>query len=128
MLTAATPEILLRRRIAANYSLLEPSGNGFRSDQADDLMKDVVTENLTSNQDYSGTPTPSRDLSSYLSVAADASAGPTVEMSYSWANVLTVLQDIQAATKAAGNEVFFYIPPSAGALTFLTRTGEPGAT
>jgi hypothetical protein len=90
------------------------------------MMKAVVTANLVTNADYSGTPAPSRTIS-FLSVQAGTGVGPTVQKAFSWANVLQILQELQAASKAADNEVFFFFEwGGRGNLQFTTRTGEPG--
>lgn len=100
---------LLQRRIAAYYAgEAETSVSG----TADDLMKEAVRDQLIDNADYSGTPDPARDIDSYgFSVQADTSDGPTINKGFAWRNLLTVLQDMQADSKAQGTEVFFGIVP-----------------
>lgn len=112
---------LLNRRIVAYYA---GSANAEITDYADDMMKTVVTDNMISNADYSGTPSPARDIDDYgFSVEADASDGPSLTKGFSWRNVLTVLQDLQADSKAQGTEVFWgVIPTSETAMQFRTWT------
>jgi len=101
---------ILRRRITAFYA---GEAEVLKTDYADDMMKEAVTENLVDNADYSGTPSPARDIDSYgFSVQADASAGPSMTKGFAWRNLLAVLQDIQADSKANGSEVFFGIVPT----------------
>jgi len=126
ILTASTAEIFLRRRIAAYYSAQEPTATTHKEEAADDIMKDIATDNLVTNADYSGTPTQSRTIS-FITVQADSSAGPTVRKEFAWQNCLQTMQDLQAASKAAGTEVFFFFNSSGkGNLEFRTRTSEPG--
>ena len=110
---------LLSRRIAAEYS---GEAETTMTNQADDMMKAIVTDHFIDNSDYSGTPSPTRSISTHgYSVAADLSSGPTQSKSFAWRNVLTVLQEIQATSKAQGKEIFFgWIPTSETAAQFRT--------
>jgi hypothetical protein len=111
----------LARRIVAYYA---ESAQAEMTDQADDMMKEVVRDNFIDNADYSGTPSPARDIDSYgLSVAGNLAAGPSLARGFAWRNVLGTLQDIQAASKTAGTEVFFgIIPTSETTMQFRTWT------
>jgi len=118
---------LLRRRISAYYAGAAESS--FSSDYVDDGMKQIFTDNFIDNADYSGTPSPARDIDAYgFSVAPDLSAGPQLSKAFSWRNVLAILQDLQAESKANGSEVFFgLVGVSETAAQFRTYTGQPGA-
>ena len=94
---------LLDRRVVAYYA---GSSESLKTDYADDMMKEIFTENFLTNADYTGT-TPPRSLAPYLSVQRDLSQGDSITKGFSWKNCLTVFQDIQATTKALGTEVFF---------------------
>lgn len=117
---------LLGRRISAYYAGATESS--FSSDYVDDAMKQLVTDNFVDNADYSGTPSPARDIDSYgFSVQADLSAGPQLSKAFSWRNVLVILQDLQAESKANGTEVFFgVVDTSETTQEFRTATGQPG--
>jgi hypothetical protein len=112
---------LLKRRIVAYYAGESETG---MTDNADDMMKAIVTDNFVDNADYSGTPSPARDIDSYgFSVAGDLSDGPSLTRAFAWRNVLDTLQDIQAASKTAGTEVLFaVVPTSETAAQFRTYT------
>jgi hypothetical protein len=127
VLQGVSLEDLLRRRIAPYYA---GSPEVDVSGPADNLMKQVVRDNLASNDDYASTaPDPSRDLSDNgLSVEADESLGPTISKGFSWQNVLSALQAMQAASRAAGVEVFFALEATGeSTMRFITTVGQPGA-
>lgn len=106
------------------------AGNAFtdKVDFADDMAKTLIRENLgTLAADTD------RDLSAYLSVAADAGLGALMRKSdMSRRLVLPVLQEIAEASAAAGSYLAFDIvcvtPPSQGtvSLEFRTYTGQRG--
>lgn len=111
---------LLTRRIVAYYA---GSAQSQKTDLADDMMKEIVTQNLFTDADYSG-GTPARDIAAQgFGVQSDLGAGPSLTKGFSWRNVMRVLQDLQAASKAAGTEVFFgMVPTSETAVEFRTWT------
>ena len=113
---------LLERRIVAYYA---SSAEALATGTADDLMKKVARENFVDNADYSGTPSPTRSITAQgFSVQADATAGPSLTMGYSWKSALTVCNNLQAASKKAANEVFFAVEPtSETTMEFRTWTG-----
>jgi hypothetical protein len=95
---------LLNRRISA-YA----AGTAYvdKSDQADDLIKAIVRENLGSLA-----VTAARDLSGMnFTVAPDWSLGPTVEKKFSWKNVLGTIKDVADASREAGTELYFDVEP-----------------
>lgn len=109
---------LLARRIVAYYA---DSAEALKTDLADDMMKEIITENFVTNADYSGTPSPTRTLAGAFSVQADTSLGTSITKGMSWRNVLDALQDIQSDTKERGDETFFgVITVSETALQFQT--------
>jgi hypothetical protein len=103
---------LLSRRIVAYAA---GSSQASKTDQADDMMKAVVRENLGS----SATDT-DRDLSDYLSVAPDTGAGPSLSMTFPRENVLKVCQDISQAAAEAGTPVYFDVVAAGDDLQFVT--------
>ena len=118
---------LLARRITAYYA---SEAETDMTDYADDMMKAVVTDNFIDNADYSGTPSPARDIDSLgLSVQGDLSDGPSISKSFAWRNILNVLQDIQATSKAAGTETFFgVVPLTESTMQFRTWTTRQDRT
>lgn len=117
---------LLERRIVAYYA---GSAQAEVSGAADNLMKEVVRDNLGSDSttDYAGNSITTRDLSSTVTVTADASAGPSISLAFAWTNVLSALQKIQSASRKAGTEVFFgMVAPTPGSFEFHTRVGRWG--
>lgn len=113
-------EILKRRVVTYNANDI---GYGYQIDQADDAMKAVMRQN------YGTLATAARNISAYLSIDDDISAGPAIEMDVSWKYVLDVLRDMANAAFQLGTSLFFEIvatnPP--GGLTFRVFTFARGA-
>jgi len=99
-----------------------------QTDQADDLMKSLVDENLGANSLTAGGRAVAANVSStYFSVQADAAAGPSITKGMSYRNVLDVLREIADAARAAGTEVYFGIVPTGeSTFEFRTKTGQWG--
>ena len=122
---------LLRRRIVAAYS---GSAQASKTDFADDMMKEVVTESIADG--VAPTPDAGTRVWSNLSVQADASAGPTITKSFSFDKLLSgsgsgVLAVLAEAAREAGTEVFFSVEPNSvtgSSITFQFRTtiNQPG--
>jgi hypothetical protein len=122
---------LLRRRIVAAFS---GSAQASKTDYADDMMKEVVTQALADG--VTPTPTAGTRVWANLSIAADLSLGPTITKSFPFDPLLSsssqgVLIQLAKAAREAGTEVFFDIVPnvvSANSITFQFRTyvGQPG--
>ena len=109
---------ILKRRIVAYYA---GSSQAEKTDYADDMMKEIITENFVTNNDYSGSPTTTRTLAGNFSVQANTSLGTSITKGMAWRNVLDALQDIQSDTKERGDETFFgIIPVSETELKFQT--------
>lgn len=119
---------LLARRIVAYYA--DSAQSSMATTEADDMMKEIVRDNFIDNADYSGTPSPARDIDTYgFSVASDTSAGPTLSKSFAWRIVLNTLQDIQAASRVDGPEVFFgFVPVTETTAQFMTWVDPPDRT
>ncbi len=121
----------LRRRIVAAFAA---SAQAAKTDFADDMMKEVVTQSIADG--VAPTPTAGTRVWSNLSIQADASVGPTITKSFpfdkllsgSGSGVLSVLAD---AAREAGTEVFFSIEPnvvtgSSISFQFRTTINQPG--
>lgn len=112
-----TNELLARRIVA----FAATTSQAAKTDYADDMMKEVVDENL-------GPATPATARRYPITIQSDLSAGTSITKAFSWQNVLTTLQGIQASSKTDGTEVFFAMKPlSPTAFQFQTHTGQPGA-
>jgi len=76
-----------------------------KTDQADDIMRAVMRENLGASA------TSSRDRSSYLTIGGDLAQGPNVSKSFAWQSVLTVLQDLRGQALIKGTKIYFDLVP-----------------
>lgn len=117
-------ELLLRRVIAyyAGHARAE------QSDQADDLLKNFVDENLGASATTGGGRKTTANISStYFSVEADAAAGVSQTKAASYRLLLDVLREVSDAARADGTQVYFGIAPvDANSFQFRTRTGQWG--
>ena len=96
-------DLLLRRIAAYDAGTSETS----KSDYADDMMKEIVSENLASDATDSD-----RDLSGLnVTVAGDSSLGPGVEKGFAWRNILDTLIDIAGMAKETGTRLYFDMVP-----------------
>lgn len=122
---------LLRRRIVAAYA---SSAQASKTDYADDMMKEVVTQAIADG--VAPTPTAGTRVWSNLSIAADVSAGPSITKSFPFDYLMTpagsgVIPLLQKTAKENGTEVFFDIVPNAvgtNSISFMFQTyiGQPG--
>lgn len=132
--TIKGPDIndLLRRRIVAAYS---GSSQANKTDNADDMMKEVVTEALSDG--VAPIPTAGTRVWDDLSVASDLSKGPTITRGIAWKWLLTesgqgVLPTIaKAAKEEDGTDLFFAVVPdvvgsNSISFRFETYTGQIG--
>lgn len=122
---------LLRRRIVAAHT---SSSQASKTDYADDMMKEIVTEALADGID----PTPDAGTRVWdnLNVQSDLGLGPTLTKEFAWGRLLSisgsgVLPGIARAAREAGTEVFFDIVPNAVSSTsitfeFRTYIDQPG--
>lgn len=118
-------EYLLTARVVAYYA---GHARAEQTDQADDLMKAVVSQNLGSSATTGGGRKVNGALSStYFSVQGDAAAGPSISKAFSYRNVLDVLRELADAARTAGTEVYFgMVPTSESTFEFRTKTGQWG--
>lgn len=94
-----------------------------KTDNADDMMKAIIRENLGSL----ATDT-ARNLSAYISVAADVGTAPSIDKAFAWQNVLKVLQDIAKASTQEGTYLAFdLVATNPNSLQFRTYTTQRGA-
>lgn len=118
----AVPAVqLIGRRIVAYASgTSQASKTGF----ADDLIKAIVRENFGSSA------TAVRDISAYMSVAANLGAGASVSKSFAWQRVESTIQALTDASAAATPSVsVFYdvvYDDTAAKFSFVTYTGQLG--
>lgn len=110
---------LLNRRIIYAYA---GSAGADKEDPADDVCKALVRENMGADVLDSA-----RDLSTYLTVAADISQAPSVIKKCAYRNLLQTLQEICQTSAALGTQLFFDITYSSyHAFVFRTYTGQLG--
>lgn len=124
---------LLWRRIVAAYTNSTQAKKSAM--EADDMMKEVVSESLLDTAD----PTPTFGTRAWanLTVQADATLGPQISKSFSFDKLLTfegggVLPALAKDAAERGTEVFFWIVPnvvSGDGITFQFRTyiNQPGS-
>lgn len=130
VLTQQGDEFVRLSAYSANFILDAPivayksaTSQAEKSDQADDMMKAIVRENLGSSASDSD-----RDLSTYITVDADSGDGPSTSKSFAHRNVLATLREIAQDADGQGTPLFFglaYDPTSLG-FTFSTRTQHWG--
>ena len=123
---------LLRRRIVAYYA--GETESTFTSTEADDLMKDLVTDALTDSNPAADAG--ERDFDGDLTVAGDLTDGPQLDKGCAWKPLLTdagggVLPALADASKVAGTSVFFdvvadSVSPTSITFQFRTYTTQPG--
>ena len=106
---------LLKRRIVAYAA---GSSQAVKSAAADDLMKAIVRENLSS----SATDTSRQLAASLFSVTANTSQAPTVAKAFSRRTVLDVLRDVADASATAGTYLAFDVVWNGTGLEFRTYT------
>lgn len=122
---------LMRRR---NVIAFADSAQASKTDFADDMMKEIVTESIADG--VAPTPDAGTRVWSDLSIASDLGLGPSLTRSFPWDRLLNssgqgVLANLAKAAKEAGTEIFFDIVPdvvtsSSISFQFQTFTGQPG--
>jgi len=130
-LTGVDCNDLLRRRIVAAYAEVAQAS---KTDFADDMMKEIVTESLADG--VAPVPTAGTRVWADLSVQADSSDGPTLTKGFAYDRLLYpsgggVLPSLAKAARTAGTEVFFDVQPATIASNsinyeFRTFTGQIG--
>ena len=108
---------LLNSRIIAYYA---GSSQSSKSDYSDDMMKEIVDENLVNPTDSD------RDVPN-LTIAADLSLGPEIDMAMARDNVFTACQDIAELATDRGTYLCFDVVRTArNTFQFRTYTGQRG--
>lgn len=130
VLEGKDPNDLLDRRIVDRYAGDSFSGvDGLEADRAMQQIFDITLGALA-DFDHDNDPRSwARDLVELGLIRRTQNAvdGPTIEKRFAWRNALATLQDIQAQTRAMGNETFFGIVPATPTLLeFRTWVGQPG--
>lgn len=106
---------LLRRRIVAYAA---GSSQAAKSAAADDFIKAVVRENLSSSATDADRALPP----TLFAVAANVSQGPTIAKAFSRRNVLTVCQEVADSATQAGTYTAFDVVWNGAALELRTYT------
>lgn len=112
---------LLKRRIVAYPA---ESSQAQKTDQVDDMMKEIVAENFGS----SVTDT-LRNVAAYISIDPNLTAAPSMSKAFSRRNILTVFQELAEASCVAGTYLAFDLVRdfSKGmGFTFRTYTQQRG--
>jgi hypothetical protein len=110
-------ELLKRRHVAANAETAAAK----KTDNIDDMMKAIVREQLGASA--AGI----RNISTYLSVEPDASAGTSITKAFSRDMVLNVLQDLAQHSGTTATPIFFdIVAPTPSTLEFRTRANQWG--
>lgn len=113
-----TNHLLDRRIIAYN------AGSAFadKTDFADDMMKEIIDENYGS-----GATDTTRDISTYLTIQADASAAPSISKAFSRRMVIDALREIADDSLENGTYLVFDCARTApGFAEFRTYPGQRG--
>ena len=94
--------------------------------EADDLMKEIVTENVGPPPITDGYYSEERGLAQFT-CADDLTLGPQTSISCAWRNVLTVLQEVAITAAELGTAVYFdVVPTKPGWFEFRTYIGQMG--
>lgn len=100
------------------------SSQAAKSDQADDMMKAIVRENLGASA------IAARNLTAYgFTVQADVGLGTSIEKAFAWRNVLAVLQEIADASHVTEATCVYFgiVPLNIGwECEFRTKVGQWG--
>ena len=115
---------LLESRIVGFYA---DSAQASKTAAADDMMKEIVTEQLLGDNLY---PSAYRSLNSwgdYFAVQANLTAAPSLTKDFAWRGVGEVLQDLAAASAQQGTYlVYDTVRVTDSRLEFRTYTGQRG--
>lgn len=112
-------EILLRRLVAYD----DGTSYASKTDQADDMMKQVVRENYSA----SASNTARQISTTYFTIENDSSLGPSITKEFGWNNVMDICQDISLTTISAGSSVYFdVVSPQYNTFEFRTYRSQRG--
>ena len=110
--------------IVAQHIVDEYSGTAgaAKTDYADDMLKAIIREQMGSL----ATDT-ARDLSTWMSVQADLSAGPSITKAFSWRDVLAAINEIVNDSTTQGTYATFdTVKTGDGTMELRTYTGQRG--
>jgi len=116
-ITAIDANHLLDRRIIAYAA---KSAQASKTGTIDNVMKAIVRENLGSSA------ITARDLSAYIAVQADVSAGPAITKAFAYRGVLETLKELADASIQLGTMVYFDIVWTGSMFEFRTYTNRRG--
>lgn len=109
--------LLKGRTVAAQAA----SAQADMTDEADDMCKEIVRDSMGADADAA------RQWTTYVSVRANAGAGPSLTKGFSRRNVLSVLKDLANAAEAAGTPIYWdLVEVGTGGWEFVTSTSQPG--
>lgn len=116
---------LLRRRIVAYAA---GSAQAEQVSAADDMIKQIVRDNYGASATDSEGDTTRALSTAYLSIQANTSAAPSINKAFARREVLTVLQEIAAASATLGTYLAFDLQVYAirPTLELRTYTGQRG--
>jgi len=109
---------LLQRRVIAFNATTSQSE---KTDEADDLIKAIMRENMGSLAPLDEAGRPRAFPSTHFEVMGDLADAPSVTRSFAWRNVLDVLQEVAESSREQGTPLYFDLEPT-GAGTFAFRT------
>ncbi len=109
---------LLDRRVIAYVS---ESSQSSKTDQADDLIKAIVRENMGANAALTEANRPRAFPPANFEVMNDIADAPSVTRSFAWRNVLDVLQEIAETSGNLGTPLYFTVDYT-GPAKFVFRT------
>lgn len=110
---------LLHRRIVAYAA---GSAEAEKTDEADNILKAVVRENLGSLATDAD-----RSIATYLSVQADLALAPSISKAFSRRKVIDVLQEVALSSYQAGTYLAFdIVAPTPTTLEFRTYINQRG--
>ena len=122
--SALDANYLLESRIVGFYS---ESAQASKTGAADDLMKEIVTEQLLGNNLFPSTYRSLNSWGDYFAVQSDLSAAPSVTKDFAWRGVAEVLQDLAAASAQLGTYlVYDVVRVTDSRVEFRTYTGQRG--
>lgn len=97
------------------------------TDQADDMILEVVRDNLGADALTANGRNAAGNISStYWTVQTGAGAGPSVQFSFSYDNVLDTVNKIAEAARTAGTPVYWTVAPNGDGFQFRVNIGQLG--
>jgi hypothetical protein len=110
---------LVDRRIVAYAA---ESAEAKKADQADDMLKEIVDENMGASAPNDEAGRPRGYDSDHFSVQANTTEAPSVTRSFAWRYVLPTLQEICQSSRDLGTPLYFEVVPSSAPAVFEFQT------